>query len=183
MSSQRRIDSARANGARSRGPKTPEGLARCAAAAITHGLTARQIVLPNESQDDFRALLETYVLEYQPQSKRDLELVHVFVHARWRLLRSMSVETDLFNLQIARQQPHHRNDYRFAIAFKALCDESRSLETLGRYQSHLQRTCDLAYKLLEARRQKKTIPGSQGGPNPNTGQWDRPPACHPTPDG
>ena len=75
MSTQRRIDSSRANGARSHGPKTPEGLARCRAAPITHGHSARQVVLENESLDEFRALREMYLVHFRPESPFDLDLL------------------------------------------------------------------------------------------------------------
>jgi hypothetical protein len=152
VSSQRRIDSSRANGARSRGPKTPEGLARCAAAPLTHGFNARQIVLPQESEDGFRALREAYLAEFQPASPRDLELVNLLAAARWRLDRLGSVEVDLYNAAIARQDPGTPEKFKFAVAFRALCDESRAFANLDRYSAHLNRNHAAARQALTARR-------------------------------
>ena len=63
MSSQRRIDSSRANRAKSRGPVITEGCARSRAA----GLTAGQLLLDGESKEEFNALREEYLAEYLPE--------------------------------------------------------------------------------------------------------------------
>src|SRR5215472_5537536 len=52
---------ARANGAKSQGPVTPEGKAKSALNAITHGLTASAIVLTTESKEKYAALLAAYL--------------------------------------------------------------------------------------------------------------------------
>ena len=87
MSTQKRIDSSNANGAKSRGPVTPEGRARSRAARLTHGLTSGQIVLEYESEKAFNALREEYLAEYQPQTRSRFDLVDHLVAARWRLNR------------------------------------------------------------------------------------------------
>jgi hypothetical protein len=48
----------RANAAKSCGPRTPEGKARSARNAVTHGLLARTRSLPPAEQEEFRVLLE-----------------------------------------------------------------------------------------------------------------------------
>ena len=164
MSSQRRIASSRANGARSRGPVTPAGRARCQAAPLTHGLAARRIVLPNESEDEFRALRERYLVEFPPQSRRDLALIDCLAAARWRLLRLRSLEVDLFDAEIARQQPGTREDLKTALAFRALCDDSRVFAILDRYEAHLNHVCEAARQALE--RENKKV---EQGPSPING--------------
>ena len=129
MSSQRRIAASRANGARSRGPVTPEGLARCQAASLTHGLTARRTVLGNESMDGFRALREAYVLHFRPESRLEVDTVDSLAAARWRLDRAISLEVTLLDLEMERQEPEIQKEFevcdaetRTAIAYRALCD-------------------------------------------------------------
>lgn len=57
MSSQERILSSRANGARPRGPTTPAGKQASSLNAIRHGILAKCVVLTNESRENFDILL------------------------------------------------------------------------------------------------------------------------------
>ena len=178
MSSQRRKDASRANGALSHGPVTPEGLARCQSAPLTHGLTAHAIVLESESEDDFRALYDAYLAEFQPPSARDLFLVEQLVSARWRLDRAVYTETALLDLKMAQQEPQVEREFsacdkktRTALAFRALCDESRAFAALDRYEARLQRAYYRALNALTAPREKKK---SHKGPSPVNGHYDPP---------
>ena len=66
MSSLRRINSSRANGARSRGPITPEGKERASANALRHGLLAECVVLENESNQCFDDLVTQHIERFAP---------------------------------------------------------------------------------------------------------------------
>jgi len=157
MSSQRRIDSSRANGAKSHGPITPEGRARSDIAAATHGLTARRVLLENESENDFRTLRDLYLLHFQPRNPFEADLVEQLVAARWRLDRVWSLETALLEVEIGRREPDIEkefqacsNEVRNALAFRGLYDDSRVLSGLSRYESRFRRICDKIVKALQA---------------------------------
>jgi hypothetical protein len=97
MPSQSRSDAARANGAKSKGPATPEGKARSSQNALKHGLTAQFDVLPGESQDDFDALLDSHLSHYQPVGFLERELVRTLAITRWRLRRIPTLEFNVFD--------------------------------------------------------------------------------------
>ena len=65
---QQRAEIARRNGAKSQGPRTPEGKRRAGKNAIRHGLLARTILLKDESIHRFNALCETRRAEYLPET-------------------------------------------------------------------------------------------------------------------
>jgi len=111
MSSQRRIDASRANGALSHGPKTPEGRALSAAAALTHGLTARRTLVGNESEEAFRALRDVYTLYFQPENRLELDWLEEFIASRWRLIRITSMETALLTLEVDHQEPDVKKQF------------------------------------------------------------------------
>jgi hypothetical protein len=157
MSTQKRIDSSRANGAKSRGPVTPEGRACSRAARLTHGLTSDQIVLEGESQGRFDALREEYLAEYQPQTRSRFDLVDQLVAARWRLNRVLALQTALMDRQITRQEPEIREQYkvcdldtRAAIAYQHLIDDGGALESLNRHETRLSAEFRRTLKVLDA---------------------------------
>jgi hypothetical protein len=72
--SEARRAASRANGARSRGPTTPEGLARSRANALKHGLTGAGDVLPPDLAADAVAKFDDYCRALRPDDEvqRDL---------------------------------------------------------------------------------------------------------------
>ena len=55
MSSERQIRANRLNAKQSTGPSSSDGKARVASNPLKHGLTAKRIVLPSESAEEFEA--------------------------------------------------------------------------------------------------------------------------------
>ena len=109
MPSKLKSETARANGAKSRGPVTPEGRARSSQNAVRHGLTAQSanlppanVVLTTESREDFQSLLDSYLHQFAPQTGVETELVHAMAVARWRLRRTAAIETLLLNNEMLR---------------------------------------------------------------------------------
>ena len=92
MSSLTKSESARINGAKSRGPKTEAGRKRSSQNAIKHGLTSQTLVLPAEDPDEFHQLLTSYLDQFQPHGPAELHLVHDMVAAKWRLQRLAIIE-------------------------------------------------------------------------------------------
>jgi hypothetical protein len=97
MSSQRKIESTRINGARSRGAHTEQGRRAFALSAVTHGLTAKTVVLQNESQEDYNVELLNYLDHFRPQGMLEQHLVRQLAAASWRLTRYAAVESGVFN--------------------------------------------------------------------------------------
>ncbi len=183
MSSDRKIQSARANGAKSRGPKTPEGRAKSARNAITHGLNSGTVVLQNESKERFLSLRQAYIDQLAPRNQIEADLVDQLVVARWRLERAWSLETSFLDLEMARQRPQVEEEFelideptRTALAFKAACDGSSSLALLNRYEIRYQRTIHRTLEALRRLREseKENLPNE---PNPISEHKPEPPAA------
>ena len=84
MSSNRRIQSSRANGARSRGPISEQGKLVSSQNGLRHGMLARTVVLEGESKDRFVALLQALLVEYEPATETETAFVESMAVARWR---------------------------------------------------------------------------------------------------
>jgi hypothetical protein len=92
-----RAAASRKNGARSRGPKTPEGKARSARNALRHGLCAQSfVVLGDEDLAAFDAFEAALLEELAPQGALQCVLAKRIVAAAWRLERAERIEAELF---------------------------------------------------------------------------------------
>src|ERR1035441_168514 len=93
MSSERRIQSSRANGRLSKGPVTADGKQRSSQNALRHGLLASCLVLDTESPEAFQALLDFHIERLKPADGLELGIVEEMAASMWRLRRSWAVET------------------------------------------------------------------------------------------
>ncbi len=148
-------ETARANGAKSRGPVTPEGRAASSRNSLSHGFTAKSVVLPTESQEDFQSLLDSYIDQFHPQGGVEMDLVQTMAAARWRLRRISTIETTLLNNEMTSRAKECRrelhcpdDDARLAWVFQKLAGNGQSLALLMRYEGTLNRSYDRAFKQL-----------------------------------
>ena len=92
-----RAESARLNGARSRGPATEAGKAVSSQNRVRHGLLARTIVLKGESYRRFSTLLNRLRREFQPEGPVETALVDTIAACCWRRMRLWSLEKASIN--------------------------------------------------------------------------------------
>jgi hypothetical protein len=101
-----RAQASRANGAKSRGPRTAEGKARSARNALKHGLSAKKhVLLPDDSRAEFKALEGALLEELRPEGALQTLLVHRLVAAAWRLARADRLEFGLLTDGAALESP------------------------------------------------------------------------------
>ncbi len=163
MSSLRRINASRANGARSRGPVTAAGKARSAANALRHGLLARAVVLEAESAEAFQEMLDDFVLRFQPSDSVELTLVEEMAAALWRQRRCWVVETRLVDEAAARANASGPVA-GIAAAYTALA-ETPALNLIHRYESRVNKMYQRALNNLLLLREMN-LPNE---PNPDSG--------------
>jgi hypothetical protein len=157
MPSNLKSETARLNGAKSHGPKTPEGKAKSSQNALRHGLTAADsATLPTESQDDFQSLLDAYLDRYHPADAIEIELVQTLAITRWRLRRiglieSCMLENEMEQSRVSLSWQFERIEdaNRLAFAFRNLANGGRALDLLIRYEASLTRAYDRTVKQLD----------------------------------
>ena len=86
MPSDLKSETSRINGAKSHGPKTPEGKEASSQNAIKHGFTSRKtLILKTESPDEYQEFLAEHIAIHQPATLPESELVDQMAIARWRI--------------------------------------------------------------------------------------------------
>jgi hypothetical protein len=139
-----RAEASRRNGAKSSGPKTPEGKARAAQNALKHGLRAQKyLVLPEEDAAEFAALEAALVEELAPVGTLQTLLARRVAVAAWRLERADRLEAEVLEFR----------SYEGANSGLALIRDgngTRSFETLLRYRGAAMAEFWRALKTLKA---------------------------------
>jgi hypothetical protein len=123
-----RAAASRRNGAKSSGPKTPEGKARSARNALKHGMRAQKcVVLPGERASAFAAFEAALLEELAPEGALQAMLAQRVIAASWRLARAERLEAELF----AQNTLDGRG---LGLALIRDCNNARAFDTLLRYR-------------------------------------------------
>ena len=99
MTTEIQISANQQNAQKSTGPKTSAGKASSTMNALTHGLTAKDVLLPEEDEGAFDGLWDQFESELQPVGALEVRFVDRIVAALWRLNRVGKVEAGIFALE------------------------------------------------------------------------------------
>jgi hypothetical protein len=154
----------RANARKSTGPRTAEGKARSSQNARRHGLFAQTALLDSESPEDFVALRDAYLAEFDPQGPAETHLVMEMANAQWRLRRVRGIEADLIDHIIGAELDSWRfpAGRRQAEAVRRLADSSHVLALLVRYETMFRRQYERALRLFWEHRDRLQPPEAPG---------------------
>ncbi len=162
MISEKHSQAARSNGARSRGPVTPQGKATSSRNATRHGLLAKIVVLSNEDETLFEANVDQLIARFNPADQVEMAAVEEMAAAHWRLRRNMAIEHAIIESGIA---SHPAND-SFQQSAAAFSDPASgtTLARLQRYETRLQNIYQRAARTLTLLRK---MPSRKSEPDPN----------------
>jgi hypothetical protein len=190
MISEKHSAAARANGARSRGPVTPEGKAISSRNAFRHGMLAKWIVLPNEDYAIFEQYFLFNVGRFSPVDDVEMSMIEEMTAAGWRLRRCMAMERSILAAgieQSSAETPMEQTVDAFRDPFNV-----KDLDRLERYQHRLQQAYQRALRGLAQMRKiaNRDLPPAEPEtfapePNepsdPNVCNADPAPRPHPVP--
>ncbi len=151
MATDKQIAANRENAKKSTGPRTPGGKYVSSQNAVTHGLFAESVLLPNESPDRFRALHTAYLNAFQPESQETRDLVETLTVSRWRLRRIWTIEAANLTLEQRAQSDSTQDEdppTKPPLAVRALSLPPRSLEALSRHEARCHRAYNQALDRL-----------------------------------
>lgn len=146
MRSELHSQTARINGAKSRGPTRRRS---------THGMLSKTIVIQGEDPARFAALLNTLREELKPRTPIEESLVEDLATYRWRQRRLLCMETACFTQEIRLQDPEAAagtSAGRATTAFTTLTSSSRTLDLLHRYELRFNREFNRTLQRLKALR-------------------------------
>ncbi len=160
MISEKHSQAARINGARSRGPVTPEGKAISARNALRHGMLATTLVLSNEDAETFKNHFYLLIERFSPVDDIEMSAIEEMAAAHWRLRRVMSMEHALLEKAIL-QTPCEDSDVQLATAFSDPANQT-TLLLLQRYEARFQNMYHRALRSLAVLRK---LPARTPEPN------------------
>ena len=143
MASKGQIAANRRNAKHSTGPRTPEGKARTAQNARTHGLMSSELCTTFEEEAELLSHTKALREQYDPQSEPEFILLERMVAATWRLRRILRIETRHYrhradDLRENRERTGDRVDDETQV-FRDDCAGPKFLDNLGRHESRLER--------------------------------------------
>lgn len=188
----KKSDASRVNGAKSKGPVTPEGKQRASRNSLKHGLTAdHTILLESEDPVESAKLRQQFYGEWLPATITEQCLVENMIKAYWRLLRIDAFEIAMIDSESTRHRPEVAKVFKDPPAilvsgstYIKLCNESSAPSVLNRYRtrhSHEFRACiNLLLQLRAARPQPDLKPDVQpSGPDPELPTPEEMECCRP----
>ena len=153
-----RAEASRRNGAKSQGPKTPDGKARASRNALKHGLRAeRHVVVEGESPQAFAAFEAALVADLAPQGALQALLAGRIARAAWRLERAERIEAELFARHMMKD-PFGDGDLGLALIRDG--NGARAFDMLLRYRGAAQA------ELFRTLRTLKALQAEQAAPAP-----------------
>jgi len=170
MSTEKQVAANRKNAKKSTGPKTPEGKAKSAQNATTHGLTASHDVIKGESQEEFDAHKQSFLDVLNPQNAVEDFLADRVASLAWRLNRAGSIERQMLDgfaadLEYLRQ---HRSpwdypassedpDLTLGCAVRRDLDNDKTLDRLTLYERRIESSLFKCLTALQYRKRKKNL--------------------------
>jgi len=122
----------RRNGARSKGPVTPEGKAKVSLNAITHGIHAVNPVLQVENPEAWKTFLNDHIQQWDPLCLTEWDLVvNELAGTKWRLKRLRDCERALMDLEVERVETSIRQACARPDAPLLIAGAWDSLQTAG----------------------------------------------------
>jgi hypothetical protein len=158
------VAAARRNGARSRGPATPEGKARSRLNALKHGMRAERLpVLAGEDMEGADAFFARVRADIAPSGEVELGVAEAVAAAWWRAQRADRLEAALLNAAHVWGERDGENS-----AGARLARDPGALRALGgivRYRAQAEAEARRGLGLLSRLRREGLVGGGADGPD------------------
>jgi hypothetical protein len=162
------------NGARSRGPITPEGKARSSRNALKHGLAAlHHFVLEDEAPSELEELTARLLVEVEPQSEIEARLVKRIAIAFWKSERAERIEVALFDAAPKLRPP--QAGFAWEEADPLTTFDLKRFNAVRGYQAQQGRELSRCLKQLRLLRREPLVDGTDEPESMSPNEPERPP--------
>ena len=149
MVSQKQREANRNNALLSTGPRTAEGKAIVSQNALKHGLLSREVVLQDESKEQFGGFCERLMADLAPAGELEYMLADRIVAAAWRLGRAGRIEREMMEADVSNGRDeafgHSGRRETLGACFSLDMIKHDSYGKFTRYEAHIERAL---YKAL-----------------------------------
>ena len=147
------IAASRANGAKSKGPVTPEGKSISARNAERHGFFSQLATIKGESPQEYAVVSADLYEAWQPTDEYERCLVDTMATCMWRRMRMLVLESVTLDTQLTAFGCTATADLnQTAHAFSSLSQKDGAFELIHRYESRYLRAFERAGRSLIAYR-------------------------------
>ncbi len=141
MATPNQIAANKVNAQKSSGPKSDEGKKKSSMNRLSHGFASSATIIPGEDPDEFKALLDSLLDEYQPATDTELILVEKMATNTWLSQRAFRLQGYAFAEQRYRSE-------EFGVP--------KELSLLIRYHTAAERAFHRAHnELVKAQKERK----------------------------
>ena len=170
------IAASRANGAKSKGPITPEGKSISARNAERHGFFSQLATIKGESPQEYVQVSTDLYETWQPTDEYERCLVDTMATCMWRRMRMLVLESVTLDTQLTAFGCTATADLnQTAHAFSSLSQKDGAFELIHRYESRYIRAFERAGRSLIAYRKFRqqelaaleTVPSPVDPPTPD----------------
>ena len=170
MSSAAQIAANQQNAQLSSGPVTVAGKFAAARNNFRHGLACKQILIEGENREEFEALLQSYIDQYQPTDPTGIALVNGLAKHEWLADRALYLQSNCFsaeevdekqlNLYIRYESTHRRQYHKCLDTLLKARKEKRQAEIGFELQKPQEELTQAKIRLTNARAQTAEIDSS-----------------------
>ena len=157
MVTSRQLEANRSNARKSTGPKSKAGKEKARLNAITHGLSAKAILIGDEDPKEFEALRTGLHRDYAPQNTLQRHLVDHLAVLLWRRQRTHRAEAAAISNEISQLEERDRSEEDLLIARRAMQEfENQLFAERGETPPHRFDTEHEEQELTQASGQRRT---------------------------
>lgn len=161
MTSPKQVESNRQNAALSTGPSSEKGKEVARMNALTHGLTAKQVVIEGEDPADFERVMQGLMEEFAPRTILEQQLIKQLAGYLWRLRRVPALEGEILEAHLYAIQSHFGSAVESHMTFgRALLRDACGYDAfskLSRYEVQLVNFVERTIKQLDKLREERPV--------------------------